>query len=74
VRYAALFDRPTKLEGEDGLRNWLSMFGDSLLTSVPNDELNPVFSAIEFRLEDTLHEDQTWYADYRRLRFNAIRE
>jgi len=74
VRYAALFDRPTELEGADGLRNWLSMFGDSLLTGVPNDELNSVLSAIEFRLEDTLREDQTWYADYRRLRFNAIRE
>lgn len=74
VRYAVLFDRPTELEGEDGLRNWLEMFGDSLLAGVPDGELDSVFSAIESRTEDTLREGQTWYADYRRLRIRAIRE
>lgn len=74
VRYADLFDRPTELDGEDGLRNWLGMFGDSLLAGVPDDELDSVFSAIESRAEDTLREGETWYADYRRLRIRAIQE
>lgn len=74
VRYATLFDRWTELEGEDGLRDWLRMFGDSFFAEVSDDELSSVLSSIEARVEATLHENNTWYIDYRRLRFRAIRE
>ncbi|SDJ54706.1 class I SAM-dependent methyltransferase [Natronorubrum texcoconense] len=76
VRFARLFDRPTELEaGEDGLRNWLEMFGDSLFSSVPADEQAAVIGAVEDRLEERLydHGEETWTADYRRLRFRAVR-
>ncbi|GAB3032956.1 class I SAM-dependent methyltransferase [Natronobiforma cellulositropha] len=72
VVYATLFDRPTPLEGgADGLRNWLEMFGDSLLEAFPADEREEVYAGVEERLRDTHYEDGTWTADYRRLRFVA---
>ncbi|MXV60640.1 methyltransferase domain-containing protein [Natronorubrum sp. JWXQ-INN-674] len=76
VRFARLFDRPTELEGGDaGLRNWLGMFGDSLFESVPAAERTAVIDAVEDRLEPALYDrdEETWTADYRRLRFRAIR-
>jgi len=74
VRHARLFDRPTPLEdGEDGLRNWLEMFGDGLFAAVPADEREGVYRAVEDRLRPTLYGDARWIADYRRLRFLAVR-
>lgn len=73
TRYATLFDRPTELEnGPEGLRNWLSMFGDSLLAPVPEEERSGVIAAIEDRLRDDRYRDGTWVADYRRLRVRAV--
>ena len=75
VRYATLFDRPTELDdGEDGLAAWLSMFGDGLLAPLAPDEREDVVAAVEDRLRDDLFRDGSWYADYRRLRFVAVRE
>ena len=74
VRYATLFDRPTELDdGADGLAEWLGMFGDTLLAPVPDDELDDVVAAVEDRLRDDLFADGTWTADYRRLRFEAVK-
>lgn len=72
VRRAVLFDRPTELE--DGMTGWLEMFGDGLLGPVPDDELPEVVEAIADRLRPALFEDGHWLADYRRLRFRAVRE
>lgn len=75
VRLATLFDRPTELEGgDDGLRSWLAMFGDSLLASVEGEEREELLAAVEERLRPTQFGDGTWVADYRRLRFVAVRE
>ena len=75
MRLARLFDRPTRLEGgEDGLRGWLAMFGDSLLAPVSGEEREEVLAAVEERLRPEQFEDGTWIADYRRLRFVAVRE
>jgi hypothetical protein len=74
VRRAELFDRPTELAGgEDGLRSWLAMFGDSLLEAVPDGEREAVLSAVEDRLRDDRFVEGSWVADYRRLRFLAVR-
>ena len=74
VRDARLFDRPTELDGgDDGLRTWLAMFGDSLLAPVPDDAVDAVLSAVESRLRDELYDGATWVADYRRLRFRAVK-
>ncbi|QCC48157.1 class I SAM-dependent methyltransferase [Halobellus limi] len=75
VRYARLFDRPTELDdGEDGMANWLGMFGDRLLGAVPADERPDVVAAVEDRLREDLYDDGVWTADYRRLRFVAVLE
>lgn len=74
TRYARLFDRPTELEaGEDGLEDWLSMFGDGLLAAVPEPDRPAVVADVEDRLREELFADGTWSADYRRLRVRAVR-
>jgi len=74
VRRAVLFDRPTDLDGPDGLRNWLGMFGDSLLADLSDGEREAVVEGVEDRLRPELYdaERETWTADYRRLRFVAV--
>ena len=64
VVQAVLFDRPTPLEGEHGLRDWLNMF------------FKPPLSEFEVEraercLRPKLFRDGTWYLDYRRLRIVA---
>jgi SAM-dependent methyltransferase len=73
VRYAALFDRPTELDGgDDGLRDWLEMFGDGLFAEVPSEVEDEVIEAVEHSLRGELYQQGTWAADYRRLRFEAF--
>ncbi|MFB6232702.1 MAG: trans-aconitate 2-methyltransferase [Haloarculaceae archaeon] len=74
VTHARLFDRPTDLDGgEAGLREWLGMFGDSLLAPLSPEQQAAVVTDVEERLRPTLYdpESSTWTADYRRLRFVA---
>jgi trans-aconitate methyltransferase len=74
VRRAVLFDRPTDLDGPEGLRNWLGMFGDSLLADLTEAEREAVVAGTERRLRAGLYNPDaaTWTADYRRLRFVAV--
>ncbi|WP_436929812.1 class I SAM-dependent methyltransferase [Halosimplex halobium] len=77
VRLARLFDRPTELAGgREGLTDWLDVFGDSLFAGLDDDERNAVVSAVEDRLRPELFDADAgvWTADYRRLRFVAVRE
>ncbi|HXG64372.1 MAG TPA: methyltransferase domain-containing protein [Blastocatellia bacterium] len=71
VSLAILFDRPTRLEGEDGMKNWLTMFGAAMFRNVPDDRKPQVFARIEDRLRETQYIDGVWVADYRRLRIVA---
>jgi trans-aconitate methyltransferase len=66
VSFAALFDRPTRVEGEDGLEDWLKMYIGHLLT----DDLRRRVSA---RLRAKMFQDGAWSLDYRRLRIVAKR-
>jgi trans-aconitate methyltransferase len=74
VTCARLFDRPTELDGgADGLREWLGMFGDSMLAPLDGDEQAAAIADVEDRLRADLYDPdtETWTADYRRLRFVA---
>lgn len=71
VTQAALIDRPTPLEGEDGLRNWVKMFGQHWLTRIPPDQHQPFFDQVEAVTRKNLHHDSVWHADYRRIRVVA---
>jgi trans-aconitate methyltransferase len=66
VVQAMLFERPTPVEGEHGLRDWLRMFYQPPL---PED----VIATAEAELRPKLFRDGTWYIDYRRLRVIAKR-
>jgi trans-aconitate methyltransferase len=65
VAFAALFDRPTRVEGEDGLEDWLAMFAGSMLESAE------VRREVANRLRPTMFRDGAWMIDYRRLRVIA---
>lgn len=74
VQYATLFDRPTELDGrEDGLAEWISMFGDSVFAPLSETEEREVIDAVETSLKPDHFRDGSWIADYRRLRFVAVR-
>lgn len=73
VTFATLFDRPTPLSGEDGLRNWIRMFCGGVLSSLSPQQQNEFLSEIEALTRPTLFRDDCWIADYRRLRVIAVR-
>ncbi|HEX2906812.1 MAG TPA: methyltransferase domain-containing protein, partial [Phototrophicaceae bacterium] len=62
VVYATDFDRPTPLEGENALRNWLAMFGGSFFRLIPADQIEPIIQDIETRLRPLLYRDGQWLA------------
>ncbi len=65
VAFAALFDRPTRVEGEDGLEDWLAMFAGSMLAS------GELRREVAERLRPKLFREGAWRLDYRRLRVIA---
>jgi trans-aconitate methyltransferase len=74
VRYAALFDRPTKLaDGEKGLRNWITMFLGEYLSKVDSSKREEFFRRVEDNLRPKYFRNGQWWADYRRLRVIAFR-
>ena len=64
VSSALLFDRPTKLEGEQGLREWVTMFYKPPLPQ-------ELIERMEIELRPTLFRDGSWMIDYKRLRITA---
>ncbi|MBI5670952.1 MAG: methyltransferase domain-containing protein [Chloroflexi bacterium] len=74
VIYAADFDRPTPLEGETGLRDWLTMFAGAFFRLIPAEQTEQIIQDIETRLRPALYRDGEWVADYRRLRIMAVKQ
>jgi trans-aconitate methyltransferase len=74
VRLLAHFDRPSRMEGEHGLRTWLTLFSEPLLRAL-GDRRERFFSEMEQACRPALrHEDEAgprWDIDYVRLRFVA---
>jgi trans-aconitate methyltransferase len=73
VRAAWLFERPTPLEGKDGLRNWMRMFCESMLFSIPEEARDEVLKNVEEQVMTTNLKDGVWFVDYRRLRILAYK-
>jgi len=73
VTLANLFDRPTRLDGDQGLRHWVAMFGRELLEQVPAGERALFLRMAEDAARPALWRDGAWFADYRRLRVVAVR-
>lgn len=74
VTFATLFDRPTPLEGGDGMRRWIDMFVHVPFRDVETPEER---DAIKDEAVERLHKSQlvdgAWVADYVRLRMRAVR-
>jgi trans-aconitate methyltransferase len=72
VTYAILFDRPTPLEeGENGLRNWLRMFGGAIFAKLSDSNRDRFIEETVIEAKPTLFNDGQWIVDYRRLRIAA---
>ena len=67
VRFAALFDRPTILEGESGMEDWLVMFGGAWNLSASQR------AEAARLLRGRMYRDGSWILDYRRLRISAVK-
>lgn len=69
-----LFDRPTELHGDQGLQNWLRMFGGLFLEGIPESDIQQILSGVEDQLRPSHFEKGIWRADYRRLRVLAVKK
>lgn len=69
-----LFDRPTPLDDcPNGIADWIRMFGGDFLAPVPHGRRAPVQDGVNELTRPMLYRDGRWVADYRRLRFKAVK-
>jgi trans-aconitate methyltransferase len=71
TRQAWLIDRPTPLEGEDGMEDWLAVFARDFVSHLEPPERKAVFRAVAEKLRPSNYQAGVWTADYRRLRIVA---
>lgn len=74
VRQAWLFDRPTPVDGEDGMENWLGVFARGAVAGMNPQQARDVFQAVSEKLRDSRYRDGVWTLDYRRLRIVAVKK
>jgi trans-aconitate methyltransferase len=75
VTFAAHFDRWTLLEdGSEGVGKWIAMFGSQFLEGIPGGLKGEIINEITNLLDPYYNQDGKWYADYKRLRFVAVKE
>jgi trans-aconitate methyltransferase len=74
VRLLTHFDRPSTMEGDHGLRTWLTLFSEPLLRAL-GDRRELFFTEMEAACRAALHHNDAglsrWDIDYVRLRFVA---
>ena len=71
ITHAAMIDWPTPLEGDDGLKNWVRMFGQHWLSHIPVEQQDDFLSQVEEIARPHPFRDSAWFADYRRIRVAA---
>ncbi|MBQ7576853.1 MAG: methyltransferase domain-containing protein [Synergistaceae bacterium] len=76
VRFAILFDRPTKLDTDEGMYNWIKMFVNIPFKSVKESDREIIIldSVNNLRNDIRLYHGGEWFADYVRLRVRAVKE
>jgi trans-aconitate methyltransferase len=75
VTFASHFDRKTPLQdGDQGVTKWITMFAPLYLIGVPKEEKERILAEVTALLEPEYNENGQWYADYKRLRFIAVKE
>ena len=73
VRFAVLFDRPTKLKGENGLTDWINMFVKNPFLEIDGEDRDIIIQTAVKSLSSDLYQENAWYADYVRLRMKAVK-
>jgi trans-aconitate 2-methyltransferase len=68
IGFASLFDRPTRVEGEDGLEDWLAMFAGSM---IGQDRAAETRREVANLLRSKMFREGAWIVDYRRLQVIA---
>ncbi|MBS1716965.1 MAG: methyltransferase domain-containing protein [Armatimonadetes bacterium] len=66
-----LFDRPTPMEGEDGLKAWLTQFGHAFTGCFTPEQFDESLNKTVEDLKPTMYREGVWTLDYRRLRVIA---
>ncbi len=74
VRRLAYFPRDTLLvDGPNPVGDWVEMFAGQMIDDLPADVRTAVLTDVGDLTRDELLRDGHWYADYWRLRFEAVR-
>lgn len=73
VTFAILFERPTLLDGEQGLQNWVRMFRNNVISSIPEEQQQEFLKQVDSNGRKFLYRGGKWYADYVRLRMIAVK-
>ena len=74
VTFAQHYDRPTPLDGDNGMRNWIDMFCSAFFKGIAEDEKNDLLTKIEQHLHPVLYKEGRWVADYKRIRVIGVKE
>jgi trans-aconitate methyltransferase len=74
VTLAHHFDRPTPLEGNNGLKNWIEMFAGNMFEALTKDMKEQIISKVENSLKDILFINGQWIADYKRIRVIGMKK
>ncbi|HEX4750539.1 MAG TPA: methyltransferase domain-containing protein [Bryobacteraceae bacterium] len=73
VRFATLFDRPTPLVGSSGMENWIRQFKAYYFEALASAEATKAIQEAAEELRPIACRNGIWTADYRRLRFVAVK-
>jgi trans-aconitate 2-methyltransferase len=74
INYASHFDRPTELKDtENGIKDWIRMFGNAFFKNIPEQEIDPVLEEIQEAVRSTNFRNHKWYGNYKRLRIEAVK-
>ncbi|MFA6278164.1 MAG: methyltransferase domain-containing protein [Pedobacter sp.] len=71
VEQAWLFDRPTPLNGENGMYDWISQFAQHAFKKLTTTQIEEVKNLAVQILKPNYFKNGEWVADYRRLRIKA---
>lgn len=73
IRRLAYFPRPTLLtDSANPVGDWIEMFAESMVDDLAPDVRSAVLVTSGDLARDALYRDGHWYADYWRLRFDAV--
>jgi len=73
IRMMHVFERPTKLEGDCGMENWLRQFAWYYFEAIPHARREAALQEVVEELRPVLFGRDGWFADYKRLRLVAAR-